>query len=117
MDEVIALAVGIPSVILAGLAVWYAKRNHAFQKMKLLMKKHKTNGGNLTQEQQEKYPGYNGSQSETWGGHQPGSQAIGTLVIRDPGWATAIPATKVLGAIGTNALLCEEFFLSGSMYF
>ena len=46
MDEMIALAVGIPSVILAGVAVNYARRNDAFQKVMMFVKRHKNNGGN-----------------------------------------------------------------------
>lgn len=38
LDQVIALAVGVPAVLLSLVAIEYARRNNALQKMKMFMK-------------------------------------------------------------------------------
>ena len=71
MDEVIALAVGIPSVILAGVAVWYARRNDIFQRMSGYWRRTHTGGHNA---------GYNEWGSGTHiAGHNLGSPEWGSV--------------------------------------
>lgn len=79
MDEVIALAVGIPSVIFAGMAVWYARQNNVFQRMGGFFQRHtnatghnfgylergnRTHTGGHELGSQEWMGGYNGSQQQ-----------------------------------------------------
>ena len=60
LDEVIALAVGVPTVILAAVAVEYARRNDAFQRMTLFMRHGRAGGGG---------GGHNANHEERRGGY------------------------------------------------
>ncbi|KAL8817278.1 MAG: hypothetical protein Q9191_008176 [Dirinaria sp. TL-2023a] len=71
MDEVIALAVGIPSVILAAVAVWYARQNNVFQRMSMYFQRHTNPSGH--------HSGYQDWGSGTnLGGHNFGSPEWGS---------------------------------------
>ena len=72
MDAVIAIAVGVPGVILAAIAVWYAKRNDTFQKMKLLMKGHRVHNGNQEYGHHNRAGGYSRGAMQSREPYKPG---------------------------------------------